>query len=399
MGIAEHQRHGRGRICILISAPTISQMGLSIDPNTGIISGTIADDAVNTTPYEVSVTVDDGYSDQTTKTFWWTVNPALLTITQTFPISATEGTDTGTITLASFTTADMNSQAEDFSATVYWGDSDSELAMVVGSNGRFTVTDDHTYYARGNYPVSVVISNNNTATASATAYTLAAVSDAALTLTGGFQLGALANSETNLTVAGFTYDNAYADSSEFMATINWGDGSSTVIGSINPTFTGYYQISGDHAYTTVGDFTATVVLTAPDGTTQSTTSTIEVGNLYAGVAGSLTLASFTDTNSGTGAGSFTVSINWGDGNITSGAVTQSGSTFSITGNHKFTTDSISNTDGIYQVAVTVTGTDGTTLNTTIPVTVTRPPIGLTVANISSSPSGGSDRRFHRAGYL
>ena len=96
--------------------------------------------------------------------------------------------------------------------------------------------------------------------------------------------------------------------------------------------------------------------------------------------GTLSLASFTDAASGVTAGSFTVSINWGDGNTTSGTVTQSGSQFTITGSHTFAVDSIDNTGGVYQVQVTITG-DSKTLSTTVPVEVTRPASLLVVANV------------------
>jgi large repetitive protein len=52
--------------------------GLSIDPDTGLISGTIAADAASSTPYSITVDADNGYADGSV-TFDWTVNSATLT--------------------------------------------------------------------------------------------------------------------------------------------------------------------------------------------------------------------------------------------------------------------------------------------------------------------------------
>ena len=140
-------------------------------------------------------------------------------------------------------------------------------------------------------------------------------------------------------------------------------------------------MTGSYSFATIGQQTATIVVTDSAGNSQSTTSTVEVGNLDAGVQGTLTLASFTDTTSGVTASDFTVSINWGDGNTGSGTVTQSGSSFTITATPTFATDSIDQTDGVYQIALTVEYDSATYLQTTLPVEVTRPPTVLVAADL------------------
>lgn len=47
--------------------------GLSIDPNTGLISGTLTNSAASSTPYQVTATVSDG-TNTVSQTFQWTVN-------------------------------------------------------------------------------------------------------------------------------------------------------------------------------------------------------------------------------------------------------------------------------------------------------------------------------------
>ena len=123
--------------------------GLDIDLFAGTISGTVADDAASTAPYQV--TAADGNDQTINKTFTWLVNPAPITV-QAVPINAVEGNDTGSITAATFTTPDLNSQAGDFEGLINYGDGTTDLGAVSGQNGSFTVTDDHAYAEKGSMP-------------------------------------------------------------------------------------------------------------------------------------------------------------------------------------------------------------------------------------------------------
>ena len=354
--------------------------GLFIDPFTGVISGTVADDAVSNVPYAVAVTADDGFGDETTKTFAWNVTPAILTVEPIPGISAVEGTRTGPLTIATFTTTDANSQAGDFMPVINWGDGEESLGTVESGADGFTVVASHRFAAAGTLPVSVDIFNVYGATNEVVESGTATVADAALTLTGGFQLGALANQSTSLTLACFTDNNPQAKASNFSAVIAWGDGT-TSTATVTAAGGGLFQVTGNHSYGAIGLQTATITVTDAAGVSQMTTSTVEVGNLYAGVQGTMTLATF----NGVAGASYTVLVNWGDGtilspDITSGTATNVGGVVTITASHTFAVDSIDNTGGVYQVQVTITG-GGSTLSTTVPVEVTRPAISLVVANL------------------
>jgi hypothetical protein len=55
--------------------------GLSIDPSTGVISGTIANNAAGTSPWTVTVSAtDDSSGAVTSQSFNWTVNPPVVTL-------------------------------------------------------------------------------------------------------------------------------------------------------------------------------------------------------------------------------------------------------------------------------------------------------------------------------
>ncbi len=88
------------------------------------------------------------------------------------PVSATAGVQfTGTVT--TFTDANPESAASDFTATIDWGDGTATTAGTIGSaaGGGFTVTGSHTYAAGGAYATSITIKDvgGTTATATSTA--------------------------------------------------------------------------------------------------------------------------------------------------------------------------------------------------------------------------------------
>src|SRR5262249_29468632 len=75
-------------------------------------------------------------------------------------LHATEGIRyDGAVT--TFTDGNTQDTAANFTATISWGDSTSSPGTVSGSAGHFTVLGQHTYVEEGNYPLSVVIREDN----------------------------------------------------------------------------------------------------------------------------------------------------------------------------------------------------------------------------------------------
>ncbi len=317
-------------------------------------------------------------------------------------VSAVEGNDTGAITVATFTTPDLNSQVGDFIAVVSWGDGTTDIASVSGGNGSFTVTDDHTYAEKGSYPIRVQISDTVTG-GSTSASTTATVTDAPLTLTGGFQLGdALSNPPNSFTVASFTDANPNAPLSDYTVNINWGDGNSSSGNYVQSAGDGVYLIVAPHNYTlpfgTPGPLTrtVTVTLTDVDGSSASTTSMVVVGQLQAGVPVTMGELQFMDANTYAKASDFVAQgqtgmalINWGDGTSSLGTVSGgpgNGSgpqPFTITGVHTYAQDSYDQPNGQYAVTTTVTDVDGNVLTGTQYISVVRPPVTLDTGNIET----------------
>jgi hypothetical protein len=352
---------------------------LTIDPGSGIISGTVGDTDARPTPYSVTVTVSDSAGASVSQTFALIVNAAPALSAQANPVSAVEGIDPGTLTLATFSSPDPNAASGDFAATIDWGDGSTDTGSVVGSSGSFSVQGDHAYAEKGTYTISVAITddNGNTTTVTSTA----TVADANLTITDGFDSGALVNQSATVDLARFTDDNPDPNVSDFTVTIDWGDGSSS--GGQLTSLGDDFVVSGTHTYNSIGTKNVHVTVTDVDGVVVTGSSKVEVGDLYAGLNSNLTVASFTDSNPNTTTADYTALIDWGDGTSSIGQVLGANGNYTVQGSHTYAQDSVDLPGGVYTVTVTVTNDDGNVATTTKAVEVVRPPINLETSDVSS----------------
>ena len=259
-----------------------------------------------------------------------------------------------TTAVATFTDSNASDAAGVFTASINWGDGTTTAGTVSGSNGSFTVDGGHTYADEGSDPLSVTIARTSDhATTTATGNVVVGEHDA---LTPhGTTINAVTNQAlTNVTVATFTDTDTVSPSSDFTATINWGDGTALTTGTVNGSG-GSFSVTGSHIYTspTSPTDTVTVVLSdrAPGTATATATSTATVvGGTLAGqvvlttatehvaVVAGTAVATFTDSNTTDAAGGFTASINWGDGTTTNGTVSGSSGSFTVaagTGGHTY----------------------------------------------------------------
>jgi hypothetical protein len=259
--------------------------------------------------------------------------------------SATEGTALpNTTTVATFTDSATTDAAGDFTATINWGDGVTTTGTVVGSNGSFTVEGGHTYADEGSDPASVTLTHtadNLQATASGT---VSAAEGDVLT-PHGTTIAATANHAFSGAVATFSDIDTANLASDFAATVDWGDGTTTS-GTVSGS-NGAFTVNGSHTYATSGQFTVKVqgADDSPGTATFAVTSTAKVGFpgqvvLHAATEGknlpnTTPVATFTDNNPGDTASSFTATINWGDGVTTAGTVHGSGGTFTVEGGHRY----------------------------------------------------------------
>ncbi len=188
--------------------------------------------------------------------------------------SATEGASfSGDV--ATFTDPETAATASEYSATIDWGDSSATtVGTIGGSAGSFSVSGTHTYTEEGSYSVTVTIADVDDAANTDTANSTATVADAALhagtfTVPPSTSLG----NPTNVSFS-FSDDNTGAPTSDFTATIDWGDASNStgVIGGSG----GNYTAGGSHTYAAAGPYTITVTVVDDGGSTTGATAATSV---------------------------------------------------------------------------------------------------------------------------
>jgi hypothetical protein len=251
-------------------------------------------------------------------------------------------------TVATFTDSDTANVAGDFTSAIDWGDGTTTVGTVSGGNGSFTVAGGHTYATATATPITVTLTDDGAGTASATAHGGAMV--------GLFGLGPEIitiheNDPVAGTIARFTDGNSGDVASDFAASIDWGDGTTTT-GQVTPeAFSGFFDVLAfpGHTYADEGTEQASVTLTrTADGTTAVAPITVNVIEADAlsltpsNVRGDLALnnvmmATFTDTNISNVAGDFAATIDWGDGQTTTGTVSGSNGVFTVDGSHRYAT--------------------------------------------------------------
>jgi hypothetical protein len=319
------------------------------------------------------------------------VAPAPPSITaQGQDITATSGVAfTGTV--ATFTTVDANATAAGFTATINWGDgTTSDGTIVTDPNGGFDVTGTHTYntvlpvsdpgltpiwFQGGGFDQYFEVTTRITDTTTkdvARARSMAVVAPAppSLSVTAD-------NIETTSgvaftgTVATFTDTNTALATGDFTATIDWGDGT-TSDGTIAVDPKGGFDVTGTHTYTLdtpppwvgpslgggygpgifEGHFRLTVTVQSSTGDMASDQSFAEVKPVPPDITATGvkidatfnkqfdgTVATFTTTNATATAGTFTATIDWGDGTTSDGTVVaDANGGFDVTGTHTYTAD-------------------------------------------------------------
>jgi hypothetical protein len=289
-----------------IPSPNNSFVSVSGSDNGG--SSTMTYDAggngVSVTTSSVS-TVPGGTGTSQNTVFFNHINPLRIINTPDLPligsprtINAVAGTSLSGVTVASFSDTDPHGALGDFSATINWGDGMTTTAdsIVAGLQGAFDVLGSHTYTTTGNFTIVVTINDLGTSyvlsdsdtppftvetpggaqtVVNSTAVVAAPATPFAVT---GIPITATEGQPFSGEVATFTSDLEHVAASDFQVTIDWGDKTTPSKGTVTrPGIrVGPYSVSGDHTYNAPGTYVVTVVVTSPDGRSQSSTSTATV---------------------------------------------------------------------------------------------------------------------------
>lgn len=190
--------------------------------------------------------------------------------------------------------------------------------------------------------------------------------DAAPLTATGASLSATEGFAFQGSVAAFTASAASAAASDFTATIDWGDGTSTTSGAVKSSGNGGFLVAGHHVYAEEGSYNVVVTVTDQSNHTVTAADAIDVADaplLAVGsrvhvsqglVATNVTVASFVDTGGADAVGEYTTTIDWGDGTTSTGTVSLSHGTLNVVGSHTYAAA------GQYPVKVTIQDEGGAT---------------------------------------
>lgn len=317
---------------------------------TGTLSFVVGEEgSALTNSLSVSSSTSDPVSSNNSQSLTTTVVDPAVVATGGFTFSLVEHTASGKRTVATFVDPAGPELLADYSATINWGDgSTSNGSIAKETSGTFVVSGGHTYSVPGNYSVSVTL-NHDSAT-SVTVVDHANVADPALTITASGPLSSVENTRTDFTLATFT-DPTPDGLGKYVATVNWGDGTSSNATVSHGATPGTFVVTASHKFVEEGSYVVTVSVAqgiAPTVTTSlnamvSDPNVIAMGGLSLSAARNstqpLTLAYFVDPaghEDPTVPGVYVVSINWGDGSVSSGTVTyKGGEVFAATGSHPY----------------------------------------------------------------
>ena len=301
----------------------------------------------------ISVLITDS-ADSTTATATSSVRVAEGDFGSLVPqaISATEGTAFNGVVGNFSDDGDPAQVAGDFTAMIDWGDGATTSGTVTGGNGMFTINGQHTYADEGTFTVIASFSDDAPSIITNIPITsTATVAEAdALMPSGDASVHATEGVTFNGAVATFT-DTGYPDNdaSDLTATIDWGDGTTTS-GSVSGS-DGVFTVSGQHLYGSDLSYPLVVTLAddAPGTASATATGDADVADndtlvpsapltlaATEGVTFTGVVATFTDTTYPTNTPDDFISwIDWGDGTTTSGTVSGSPGSFTVSGSHVY----------------------------------------------------------------
>jgi hypothetical protein len=235
--------------------------GATIDQFTGVFTWRPTEES---SPIQVTIHVTDNGSPplSAARTFSIAVTDAPLTTIPVRGFSPPEGVTIDPGPVASFRDTGGPEPVGEYSATIDWGDHTTPATglIVAAPNGTFIVMGGHRYIEEGTFTIKVTIRGDGGSTVIAD--NKAVVTDAPLVSTGTpTQFQATQGLSTgSLVVAAFIDQGAPETSSDYSATIDWGDRSNPSDGLVAAEGNGTYLVIGSHDYTGVGTYRVVVTI-------------------------------------------------------------------------------------------------------------------------------------------
>ena len=290
--------------------------------------------------YTATVSVNDTDNNYVKGTVQDSVSVADAALTAGAPktVGSVEGAAFSGV-VGTFTDGFSGAPLSDYSGTIDWGDGTTSPATFSGS-GPVSVSGTHTYEEEGTYALTVQVADDGGSTATLTATMNTA--DAALSAGPSQARNAVEGAAFSGSVATFTDADPHGTVTDYTATIDWGDGT-TSAGGISGS--GPFTVLGTHVYEEEGTYSVNVYIADAGGSTTSVSDTMSVADAALhGVGITRTtinpvtgpIAQFTDDDPFGTASDYSAVINWGDGSpTTAGTISQSGSTFIVNGTHTY----------------------------------------------------------------
>ncbi len=322
-----------------------------------------------------------------------TVNDAAITVTPIAQVGIAGTPITGVI--ATIIDSDLQAPLSDYAsgAQINWGDgtfTTGAISQPGGVGTQFQVNGSHTYANGGVYTITVTVTDAGGATD--TESTTATINSGVFSVSGVTTTPIPIGQSFTGTLALLNTGNPLASANEYIATINYGDGTFAQ-GTLTNQGGGVFTIAdpAGHVFASVGSYDVQVSVIDLSGNQASGDTLVTVVDApivvatgspvpIVGVAGtpiSGILASFTQY-AGTPATDFTAQISWGDGTSSLGTVTQEANgTFDVSGSHLYTLP------GSYTPQITLTDLYNTTGTIFGDVTITDPPITGTPSPITA----------------
>ena len=232
---------------------TASVQASNPDPNTGNNSASTSASVVNpNSNADVSVSVSGPSSANEGASVTYTI-----TVTNAGPVNATGVTLTdtlpGLVNYTSATTSQGTSTRSGGTVTFTIG------TVAVGATVTATVSGQATEDGSSTDTATVTATTPDPNTANNSASASTAFAEPAISVSGS--ISTKSTTLTNFRTATFTHANGVEPTSNFVATINWGDGT-TSTGTITVSGT-TYSVTGSHKYTSGGRHTIKTTVTEP----------------------------------------------------------------------------------------------------------------------------------------
>jgi len=180
-----------------------------------------------------------------------TVADASLTNGASFPVFGTEGLNNVNVQLATFTDSNGLAPLSDFISSIDWGDNTPfSGGTIVQNGGQFVISGSHTYAEEGSYSITIQTLDVGGSTLLTSAG--ASIADAPLSASASAPLVLLQGTPFSGPVATFTDSDPSGLPSDYAATIDWGDNTSSP-GTILLSG-GQLEVLGNHTYAQSGQF-------------------------------------------------------------------------------------------------------------------------------------------------